>query len=79
MGWQTKNKAFFTGNRLILPLYSDGFGFSLMAITDDGGKTWHAEGSFPDVPDNTYVAEIEASQAPRIALATKQKQGEGQP
>ena len=25
------------------------------------------------------IAEIEASQAPRIALATKQKQGEGQP
>ena len=40
MGWQTKNKAVFVGNRLILPLYSDGFGFSLMAITDDYGKTW---------------------------------------
>lgn len=40
MGWQTKNKAVFVGDRLILPLYSDGFGFSLMAITDDYGKTW---------------------------------------
>ena len=40
MGWQTKNKAVFIGDRLILPLYSDGFGFSLMAITDDYGKTW---------------------------------------
>jgi len=40
MGWQTKNKAIFVNNRLILPLYSDGFSFSLMAITDDGGKTW---------------------------------------
>ena len=40
IGWQTKNKAVFVGNRLLLPLYSDGFDFSLMAITDDGGATW---------------------------------------
>jgi predicted neuraminidase len=26
--------------RLIVPLYSDGFSFSLMVITDDWGKTW---------------------------------------
>jgi len=41
MGWQTKNKAVsLEGGRLIVPLYSDGFSFSLMAITDDGGATW---------------------------------------
>ena len=41
MGWQTKNKAVFIDEeRMILPLYSDGFSFSLMAITDDGGKHW---------------------------------------
>ncbi|MCK4990263.1 MAG: exo-alpha-sialidase, partial [Bacteroidales bacterium] len=41
MGWQTKNKAIFLDNgRMILPLYSDGFSFSLMAITDDGGARW---------------------------------------
>ncbi|RLD35157.1 MAG: neuraminidase (sialidase)-like protein [Bacteroidetes bacterium] len=41
MGWQTKNKAVFIDeNRMILPLYSDGFNFSLMAITDDGGLHW---------------------------------------
>jgi len=41
MGWQTKNKAvLLDGGRLIVPLYSDGFSFSLMAITDDGGRTW---------------------------------------
>jgi predicted neuraminidase len=28
--------------RILLPLYSDGYSFSLMAITDDGGKTFHA-------------------------------------
>ena len=41
MGWQTKNKAvLIDGKRLIVPLYSDGFSFSLMAITDDDGATW---------------------------------------
>jgi len=41
MGWQTKNKAVFVdGERMVLPLYSDGFSFSLMAITDDLGASW---------------------------------------
>jgi predicted neuraminidase len=41
MGWQTKNKAVLVeGGRLLVPLYSDGFSFSLMALTDDGGQTW---------------------------------------
>jgi len=40
MGWQSKNKPVFVGDRIIIPFYSDGFGFSIMAITDDFGKTW---------------------------------------
>lgn len=41
MGWQTRNKPFFTrSGRMIVPLYSDGFSFSLMAYTDDGGENW---------------------------------------
>ncbi len=40
MGWQTKNKPVFVGDRIVIPYYSDGFGFSIMAITDDFGKTW---------------------------------------
>jgi len=41
MGWQTQNKPLFLpSGRMIIPLYSDGFDFSLMAITDDGGKHW---------------------------------------
>jgi predicted neuraminidase len=40
LGWQTKNKAVFVGNRMIVPLYSDGFDCSLFAISDDAGKTW---------------------------------------
>lgn len=41
MGWMTR--AHFTelpNGRIIVPLYSDGYSFSLMAITDDHGKTW---------------------------------------
>jgi len=41
MGWQTKNKAVLIDKRrIIVPLYSDGFSFSLMAISDDCGATW---------------------------------------
>lgn len=41
LGWQTKNKPFILDNsRLIVPLYSDGFGCSLFAVTDDWGKNW---------------------------------------
>ncbi|MEK7834343.1 MAG: exo-alpha-sialidase [Acidobacteriota bacterium] len=41
IGWMTRAHPFVLNNqRLIVPLYSDGFSFSLMAITDDWGKTW---------------------------------------
>lgn len=40
MGWQTKNKPVFVEDRIIIPYYSDGFGFSIMAITDDFGSNW---------------------------------------
>lgn len=40
MGWQTKNKPFISGNRIIVPLYSDGLDGSLFALTDDLGATW---------------------------------------
>ncbi|MCI0662453.1 MAG: exo-alpha-sialidase [Acidobacteria bacterium] len=41
MGWMTRAHPFILDNkRLIVPLYSDGFSISLMAITDDWGKTW---------------------------------------
>jgi len=42
LGWQTQNKpVILEGGRLVLPLYSDGFSFSIMAITDDWGENWH--------------------------------------
>ncbi|MFN0086177.1 MAG: exo-alpha-sialidase [Blastocatellia bacterium] len=42
LGWMTRaHPIVLDGKRLIVPLYSDGFSFSLMAITDDWGATWH--------------------------------------
>jgi len=40
IGWQTKNKPVLAGNRLVLPLYSDGFDASMFALTEDDGMTW---------------------------------------
>jgi predicted neuraminidase len=41
MGWQSRARPFVTeSGRIIVPLYSDGFSFSLMAYTDDGGERW---------------------------------------
>lgn len=41
LGWMTRAHPFvLEGKRLIVPLYSDGFSFSLMAISDDWGATW---------------------------------------
>jgi len=41
LGWMTRAHPFvLEGRRLIVPLYHDGFSFSLMAITDDWGATW---------------------------------------
>jgi predicted neuraminidase len=43
LGWMTRAHPFvLDGKRLIVPLYSDGFSFSLMAISDDWGQTWKA-------------------------------------
>lgn len=39
-GWMPRNPPTILGERLIVPLYSDGYSFSLMAITDNWGKTW---------------------------------------
>src|SRR5260370_20151460 len=41
MGWMTRaHPVQLPSGRILVPLYSDGYSFSLMAITDDGGKTW---------------------------------------
>lgn len=43
MGWMTRVHPFvLEGKRLIVPLYSDGFDFSIMGLSDDWGATWTA-------------------------------------
>jgi len=40
IGWQSRNKPLQLGNKILLPLYSDGLNLSLIAITTDFGETW---------------------------------------
>jgi len=40
LGWMPRVHPFLDGDRMIVPLYSDRFDFSLIALTDDGGRTW---------------------------------------
>jgi predicted neuraminidase len=41
MGWMTRaHPVQLPGGRILVPLYSDGYSFSLIAISDDGGRTW---------------------------------------
>jgi predicted neuraminidase len=41
IGWMTRIKPMLSGNRrIILPLYSDGFNMSIMAISEDNGSSW---------------------------------------
>ena len=43
LGWMTRaHPLVLEGGRIIVPLYSDGYSFSLMALSDDGGATWRA-------------------------------------
>lgn len=41
IGWMTRIKPLLMeGQRMVLPLYSDGYNFSMMALSEDGGETW---------------------------------------
>lgn len=43
LGWQPRCKPTqLPSGRILLPLYSDTFSISIMAISDDRGATWHA-------------------------------------
>ncbi|KAA3661990.1 MAG: exo-alpha-sialidase [Calditrichaeota bacterium] len=45
-GWMTRiAPTYLPSGRILLPLYSDGYNFSLVAISDDNGQTW-----FPSAP-----------------------------
>ena len=41
LGWMTRiHPITLESGRILLPLYSDGFNFSIVAISDDDGETW---------------------------------------
>lgn len=43
LGWQPRCKpTILPSGRILLPLYSDTFSISIMAVSDDGGATWSA-------------------------------------
>ena len=43
LGWQPRCKpTVLPSGRILLPLYSDTYSFSIMAISDDDGKSWYA-------------------------------------
>jgi predicted neuraminidase len=43
LGWQPRCKpTMLPSGRILLPLYSDTFSISIMAISDDGGQSWRA-------------------------------------
>lgn len=43
IGWMTRIKPLvLDSNKILLPLYSDGYNFSMLAISDDDGNNWHA-------------------------------------
>ena len=43
LGWQPRCKpTVLRSGRMVLPLYSDTYSVSLMALSDDGGETWFA-------------------------------------
>ncbi len=41
-GWMTRTHPIFNDGKILLPLYSDGFNFGLIAISDDDGESWTA-------------------------------------
>jgi predicted neuraminidase len=89
LGWMTRAHPFILdGTRLIVPLYSDGFSFSLMNISDDWGATWHTSAPLVDFgniqpslvrkKDGTLVAYMRDNGPPpkRLHISESRDRGE---
>lgn len=89
MGWMTRiHPITLDDGRMLLPLYSDGFNVSLVAISDDDGKTWRASapmvGLGPIQPtlvqrdDGTLVAYLrDSGDVPnRVMVSSSEDKGE---
>jgi predicted neuraminidase len=88
-GWMTRIHPLVLKNgRILLPLYSDGFNFSLAAVSDDDGSTWlpslpivgrgNVQPSLAQKKDGTVVAYMrDNGDAPgRVQISTSTDQGE---
>jgi len=89
MGWMGRAKPLqLPSGRILLPLYSDGFSFSLAAISDDHGETWFAsepilgggsvQPSFARRRDGTIVAYMRDNGPPpkRVLVSESRDNGE---
>jgi predicted neuraminidase len=89
MGWMGRAKPLqLPSGRILLPLYSDGFSFSLAAISDDHGETWVAsepilgggsvQPSFARRRDGTIVAYMRDNGPPpkRVLVSESRDNGE---
>ena len=88
-GWMTRTHPLvLPSGRILLPLYSDGFNGSIMAISDDQGKTWRAGAPIPGIglkqpsvirkADGTLVAYMrdEEPGPKRVPISTSKDDGE---
>ncbi len=89
IGWFTRaHPLILEDGRMLVGLYSDGFSFSLVGITDDDGKTWkysepivgggNIQPSFAQRSDGTIVAYMRDNGPPpkRIHVAESKDRGE---
>lgn len=92
MGWMTRaHPVQLASGRILVPLYSDGFSFSLVAISDDNGLTWHAstpivgggniQPTFAVKKDGTVVAYMRDNGPPpkRLHISVSKDNGETWP
>lgn len=88
MGWMPRaHPVELPSGRILLPLYSDGYSYSLMAITDDFGKTWTTsepivslggiQGTIARKRDGTLVTYMRDNGPPpkRLLVAESRDQG----
>lgn len=89
IGWMTRIKPLLLGEKkILLPLYSDGFNFSLLAISDDDGKTWrpslpiigrgNVQPALVQRKDGSLVAFMRdnGDAPPQVQISESQDQGE---
>lgn len=88
-GWMTRNHPVtLASGRIILPLYHDGFNYSMVAYSDDEGATWQPSGPIVSLAgiqptvvqkqDGTLVAYMRETGNPpsRVQVSTSSDQGE---